>query len=513
MGTIHDPTPGPVIITRPGPLEDPIARILTSLAAGLLLAFSLPAGLPWTGDGGLWPLGVAGTAALSVALSGAGWRRRLLLGLVAGLGLYVPGLWWMRDFSLPGWVLATLLESAILAAALALVPAEGGRRLVALPAALVLAEAVRAAWPFGGLPLSGIDLGQVAGPFAPAARLGGRLLLVALVGLAGTALAALVSGIRRSRAGVVPALAALAVVVAASVAGAVAPDGAPGSTLRVAAVQGGGARGLRAVDRSPAPVVDAHLRATAALAPGAADLVLLPEDVIDVEGPVAGSPEDAAVAEAARRLAATVVAGVVEDVDDDRFRNAAVAWDATGTRVDRYDKVHRVPFGEYVPARSLVDRVADLSVIPRDAIAGRGPGVLDTPAGRMGVVISFEVFFADRARAAVRAGGQVLLVPTNASSYRDDQVPAQEVAAARLRAVETGRWVVQSAPTGYSAVVDPSGRVVARSGLGGAELLEEVVVRRTGRTLFVRTGSAPVVLLALGALLGVALARLREQET
>jgi len=461
--------------------------------------------LPWTGDGGFWPLGVAGAGLLFVALGGAGgWRRRLALGLAAGLGLYVPGLWWMGDFSLPGFGIATLLESAILAVAVSAVPADGRGRLAAFPAALVLAEAVRGAWPFGGVPLTGIDLGQVAGPFAPAARLGGRLLLVGLIGLAGAALGAL------ARRHLVSGVAALAAVAAVSVLGAVAPDGSNVGTLRVAAVQGGGLRGLRAVDRAPAPVVNAHLRATERIPPGAVELVLLPEDVIDVEGPIAGSPEDEAVAEVARRLATTVVAGVVEDVGQDRFRNAAVAWDRTGARVARYDKVHRVPFGEYVPARSLVDRVADLSVIPRDAIAGSGAGVLHTPAGTMGVVISFEVFFADRARAAVRAGGQLLLVPTNAASYRHDQVPAQEVAAARMRALETGRWVVQSAPTGYSAVIDDRGRVVALSGLGGADVLEADVGRRTGRTVFVRFGSAPTVALA-----GLALAAtwVRRRQT
>ena len=476
-------------------MEALITRTLTALAAGLLLACSLPGGLPWTGSGGLWPVGVAGAALLFVALGGAGWRRRLALGLAAGAGLYVPGLWWMGDFSLPGFVLATLVQAAILALALAAVPAEGWRRLAAFPAALVLAEGLRGAWPFGGVPLSGVDLGQVAGPLSPAARLGGRLLLVALVGLAGGGLAWLAR--RRDPA---PAAAALAVVVVVSATGAVAPDGSSEGRLRVAAVQGGGARGLRAVDRPPPPVVNAHLRATGGIASGAVDLVLLPEDVIDVEGPLAGSPEDEAVTETARRLAATLVAGVIEDVDADRFRNAAVAWDATGTRVDRYDKVHRVPFGEYVPARDLIDRVADLSVIPRDALAGRGPGVLGTPVGRLGVTISFEVFFAVRARAAVRAGGGVLLVPTNASSYRTDQVPHQEVAAARLRALETGRWVVQSAPTGYSAVIDHRGRVVALSGLGRAAVLEEDVGRRRGQTVFVRFGSLPVLVLAVAAM-------------
>src|SRR5207253_7316514 len=195
-----------------------------------------------------------------------------------------------------------------------------------------------------------------------------------------------------------------------------------------------------------------------------------------------------------------LVVGVVEDVADDRFRNAAVVYGPDGRPLDRYDKVHRVPFGEYIPARGLIARLADVSAVPRDAIAGTGPGVVDTPVGRFGVLISYEVFFEDRGRAATRAGGRLLLVPTNASSYRDAQVPAQQVAVARLRALETGRWVVQAAPTGYSAIVDHDGRVRARSGLGGAAILRHDVGLRTGRTVFVALGPAPTLLLAVTTL-------------
>jgi apolipoprotein N-acyltransferase len=95
----------------------------------------------------------------------------------------------------------------------------------------------------------------------------------------------------------------------------------------------------------------------------------------------------------------------------------------------------------------------------------------------------------------------VLLVPTNASSYRDSQVPAQEVAVARLRALETGRWVVHAAPTGYSAVIDQRGRVRTRGGLGGAEVLRADIDLRTGRTLFVSWGPAPWLVLALLAVM------------
>jgi apolipoprotein N-acyltransferase len=399
----------------------------------------------------------------------------------------------MRDFSLPGYVVATLLEAAILAASLALVPATGRRRAVAFPAALVVAEAVRGGWPFGGLPVSGIDLGQVDGPLATAARLGGRLLLVAMVGLAGVGLAALAR--RRWRAG----MATLATVAAVALAGTVAPDGRVDGRLAVAAVQGGGPRGLRAVLRDPGPVFERQLEASSHVRTPV-DLVLWPEDVVDVDGPLAGSAEEGQVAALARSVQATVVAGVVEDVGVDRFRNAAVVWRADGTIGGRYDKVHRVPFGEYVPGRAVIGRVADLSAIPRDAVAGRGPGVLDTPGGRVGVLVSYEVFFPDRARDAARAGGRLLLVPTNASSYRDAQVPAQEVAVARLRALETGRWLVQAAPTGYSAVIDQRGRVRGRGGLGGPAVVAASVELRSGTTLAVRLGPRPWLIVALGML-------------
>jgi apolipoprotein N-acyltransferase len=165
--------------------------------------------------------------------------------------------------------------------------------------------------------------------------------------------------------------------------------------------------------------------------------------------------------------------------------------------VARYDKVHRVPFGEYIPGRGLFRHVANLDLVPRDAIAGRGPGVLSTPAGPLGTVISYEVFFEDRARSAIHAGGEVLVVPTNASSYRTSQVPSQEVAAAQLRAWETGRDTVQAAPTGYSALIDHDGRVLARSTLGRPQAISGVLTLRHGQTLFVRLGDLPVLVLAL----------------
>ncbi|MDP8988322.1 MAG: apolipoprotein N-acyltransferase, partial [Actinomycetota bacterium] len=289
-------------------------------------------------------------------------------------------------------------------------------------------------------------------------------------------------------------------VVVLVVAGLVAPSGRDVGSIDVAVVQGGGPRGLRAVDNPSARGLEAALAATERLRPGV-DLVVWPESAVTVVGAVAGSPEDETVGAAARRLGTTLVAGVVER-EGDRFRNLAVAWGPDGRRIDAYEKNQRVPFGEYVPWRSLVGRFADLRAVPRDARIGEGTGLLATPAGELGVVVSYEVFFPRRVRAAVRAGGEVLLVPTNASSYPTTQMPALELAAARLRALETGRAVVQAAPTGFSALVGPDGAVRQQSDLGAPAVLTGRVERRTGATPYTRAGDTPIVALAGAALAG-----------
>jgi apolipoprotein N-acyltransferase len=328
--------------------------------------------------------------------------------------------------------------------------------------------------------------------------------------LAGAGLAELAwsawRSLRSTRDGAVgPALrgiAALLILTAIVIAGRIGPDGAGGSKhlLRVALVQGGGPRGLHAVETDPEVVFQRQLDASAGLqAP--LDLVLWPEDVVQLDRPVSQTRAGALLADLARRLQTTVIAGVVEDQGSDRFRNAAVAWGPSGVIVARFDKVHRVPFGEYVPYRWIVEHLANLRLVPRDAVPGHGTGMVTTPAGPLGVVISYEVFFEERAREAIKAGGQVLLVPTNASSYRISQVPTQEVAAAQLRAWETGRDTVQAAPTGYSAIIDHDGRVRTRSTLGRRQVVVGTVEARGGRTLFVRLGDIPILGLSLLALI------------
>ncbi len=482
--------------------------VVPALVAGVGLALSLP---PW----GLWILAFPSAALLWWRLGGLRLRARLLAGWALGLGLFVPGLWWATTFNTYGGLVLMAAESLAPGLACAVVPSRARGRTAALTGAMVLGEALRSTWPFGGLPMGGVALGQASGPLAGAARLGGPLLLVALVWLAGGGLGILTAAVVRAMAsrrngaptpapravlrGAITGVGALVVVVGMSTWGALAPDGGGGThTLRVASIQGGGVRGLRKSEVDPATVTAAQFAATADIAANdggrAPLLVVWPEDVVSLNTLIDGTQIEKQLSALAKALHSTLVVGVTETVSATRFRNEIVAFSPAGKLVARFEKVHRVPFGEYIPYRGFFKHLANLSSVPLDAIPGHGNGVLHTPVGPLGTLVSYEVFYAERGRIATRAGARLLVDPTNTSSYLTSQVPTQEIAAARLQAIEEGRDVVQAAPTGFSAVIDHRGRLVARSELGGRAVIVRDVELRTGRTIYERFGDLPVLL-------------------
>lgn len=509
------------------------------LVAGAVMALSLP---PF----GFWILAFPAAAALWWQLGRLGVRRRLAAGWLFGLGLYGIGLWWVTDFNVYGGLALIVVESLAPALAAALTP-RGRGRTPALAGAMVLLEAARSSWPLGGLPLGGVAVGQVSGPLGDAARLGGPLLLVGLLWLAGGGVGAVCftgwrlldrwwttrsepGGWRRLTGQAPPpgirsplsvpvsgplaaGLAAVVLVIGVGTAGRSAPDGGPAvGRIKVAAVQGGGRRGLDELEVPPDTVFDAAVAATRLLESETASspptLIVWPEDVVALEQPLEGSPEEQTMADLARAGHATLLAGVTEPAGPGHFRNEIVAFAPDGKVVATYEKVHRVPFGEYVPWRGLIEHVANLSDVPEDAIAGHGDGVLHTPAGPLGTMVSYEVFFSDRGQASTRGGATLLVVPTNTSSYSTAQVPTQEVAADRLQAISEGRDLVQAAPTGFSDLVDNDGRVLARSSLGPRALVVGVLDLRSGRTDYERFGDLPVLVLAGAGVVGGWLASL-----
>lgn len=481
------------------------------------MALSLP---PW----GIWPLAFIGVAMFEMALGETvSPRARAARGWLFAAAWFLPGMAWMWSLTIPGYFAAVAIFAGFHAAAAAVSP-QGPWRVIGRPAAHTAAEALRLVFPFGGVPLATLPIGQADGPLAGTVRLGGVILLTWVVFQIGFSLSGpspFVPQLARNRGrrnngewhGAIGLAAAIVVVLVAITIAPTGTDGADPSTLRVAIVQGGGPQGTRAINSDPREVVDRHLAATRTIRPGAADLVVWPENVIDVVS-LAGSRELGEVTAEAARIGAPIAVGITEDAPDDQFINAQAVITEDGQVVSRYEKAHRVPFGEYMPFRGLLRALgAPTDLVPRDAVAGTGPAYLDIPIGsvevRAATVISWEVFFGNRAADGIDHGGTFFLNPTNGSSYTGTILQSQQIASSRLRAIENGRWVVQVSPTGFSAFVSPDGEALDRTSiskptrpvLGQPQYTGEVITRtislKSGRTWYSRLGDTPFVVLTL----------------
>jgi apolipoprotein N-acyltransferase len=474
---------------------------LRCVLAGLCLAASVP---PW----GWWPLAFVGVALWDRLLAERAWRSRLWRTWVVAAAWLFPSLLWMWDLTAPGYVVAAAVFALYFGLAAIAVPPRAPWRWLALPAAIVMAEIARWTFPFGGVPLATLAMSQANAPLAQTARLGNAIIVSGLVAAVGVALSAAWS--RRWATAIIT----FAVVTGMWSLALVAPRGQQVDEITYALVQGGGAQRTRAEDTDERAVFLRHVEASEQVEPGT-DLVLWPENVVSVDE-LDTSRELGELQRLAQRLDTTLIVGVTEDAGDDYFRNTAVVFGPDGKQVDGFEKVRRVPFGEYVPLRGLIDGIAGegAGLPARDAIEGTEPAVVHTQTGTFAVVISWEVFFTNRTRDGVLHGGQLVLNPTNGSSYWLTQVQTQQVASSQLRAIETGRWVLQAAPTGFSAVVDDDGDVLARSAISETRVFEGAVPLRDGDTIATRIGQLPVVILATAVLLvaGLGARRTRGPE-
>ena len=286
---------------------------------------------------------------------------------------------------------------------------------------------------------------------------------------------------------------------------ALAPEGHLIDEMKVAIVQGGGPQRTRATPSGASTVFSNQIEANQLVERGV-DLVLWPENVINPDPPTNSPlpnrlyPDQASetLSMEAKRLNAVLIPGwFLQDNSDPKANlNYSTAIDSNGMVIDRYDKVRIVPFGEFVPLRSLIEVFAADLLPARDVRAGNGPAVLKTPVGNLGISISWEIFFEHRVRDAINNGGEILINPTNGASYWLTVVQTQQVASSRLRALETGRWVLQAAPTGFSAVINPNGKVIQRTSISEQTVLHATVERRSGLTWATQVGVWPMIILS-----------------
>jgi apolipoprotein N-acyltransferase len=489
--------------------------LLLSVAGGLAVFASFP---PLD----VWPLAVLGPGLLVVALTGRSLRGSFGCGLVFGVALFVPLLSWLINVAWYAWAALAGAEALIFA-----ILCVGQRLLLELPfwpaavaAWWVAAEALRDRWPFA-FPWGRLAMSQSVAPDVRWVAVGGAPLLTFLVALTGAMLArAVLAGLGaggwRSRGAYGAALAAV-VTAGLVLAGGVLPvdpvGGAP--TAAVAAIQGNvpQARNLPQL-LNDSEVTQNQVAATAALAAEvkagrlpAPDVVVWPEDAVGLD-PRAYPFIYAQILGAVNGIGRPVLVG---EVLQNPRRNVGQLWrPGVGPVYPIYVKRQLVPFGEYIPFRSLISSFSSLpSLQPVDFTPGREPVVFDTGAVRLGDVICYEVGFDNLVRSEVNAGANVLALQSNDADFElDGQLgeTQQQTAMARIRAVESDRAVVYASTTGESTIIGPDGALIAQSGVWHRAILDARVPLVSYRTLADRIGAWPEYLLVLAAVLALGLA-------
>ncbi|MGQ2912900.1 apolipoprotein N-acyltransferase [Aeromicrobium sp.] len=437
-------------------------------------------------------------------------------GAVYALAFMAPLIWWMNAVSSGAYV-ALVVAQTVLLAVIAL-PLRAALRLPWWPvwgaAAWVLGEQVRGGFPFSGFPWGRLAHTSIDTPLAPYARLVGMpgtsallfVLAAMLVVLAGSGL------LRRT--------AAVAVVVAVILGGLFLPTGLadPGPERRIAAIQGNTPGAFLTWPRGE--IGELHLAETSRLAAAvesgrtqAPDLVIWPENALDVD-PFADEALGARIESLVQRIGAPILVGAILDgPTNDTAYNAGVVWNGDGPG-EVYVKRRLVPYGEYVPFRrelgGLVPRFD--RDIPRDMLPGDRAGDLQAGSVVVGDTICWDIAYDGIVEDAVRGGAEMLVVQTSNASFTGTSQPAQQFKISRLRAIETGRWVVVPSTNGISGIVDADGRVVQQAPTEEPATLVADVGTATGTTPATAAGRWPAVALVSIGLLGWVLGILHRRR-
>ena len=440
-----------------------VARLATGAVAGLLLAIAFPP-IGW------WPTAILGIAVLTGACRGVRVRDGAVVGFAAGFVFFAILIRWLSVVGMDAWVLLTIFSALWIA--LAAMVTVVVTRLPAWPLWVglvwVAQEALRDRIPLGGWPWGRLAFSQAEAPWVSTAWWGGPAVVTFLVATAGAVVAwAVLEARGRAR-----LAAAVAVLITPWLLAPVPALGwSSGGETVVAAIQGDvPATGLGfAVEGQRREVLDNHVRETVALAEAVRrgeqpqpDIVIWPENASDLD-PYRAVDAAAAIDAAAKAIAAPILVGAVVTNPEapDTVLNVGIVWDPRSGPGPRYAKRHPVPFGEFVPFRDVLTRVIGrFDLVPRDFAAGDGTGVLPMAGVAVGDVICFEVAYDDVVRGTVAAGAELLAVQTNNATYTGGGQSEQQVAMARLRAVETGRSTVVAATNGISAQFLPDGTLL-----------------------------------------------------
>ena len=449
-------------------------------------------------------------------------RRGFVLGTITGFVHYAGTMYWTAAtvttfgglpaaFGVFVVILLALAMAMFLACGTAVTAVAvrhfGARGLWLAPAAWVTFEYARGTYPFGGFPW--IPLGNTMVTLLPLAQLAsvfgvyGLSWFVVLLN-SGFALAAMSSGRRR----VTIAAATLGLVVVTSMWGGFRLSGnalTSGEPIKVGLIQGNIAQTEKWDPALARTILTRYLQLSRQAAANGAELLIWPEASVPFyfENSPAGS---GMIRSMVRETGVPLLLGSDEEEDALSY-NAAFMLDVGGATAAVHRKTRLVPFGEYVPMQKLLPFIGPLVETVSDFAPGTRITMLPVRGHMINTAICFEAAFPSFHREAVRQGSELLTTITNDAWYGTSSAPYQHFELASMRAIEQGRYLVRSANTGFSGIVDPYGRVLLRTNLfetaavvGEARFVQARTVYATIGDLAAFVSAALVVIVIVWAL-------------
>jgi apolipoprotein N-acyltransferase len=446
-------------------------RRLAPLPLWLALVLSAAAGL--IGVTAFAPLSIWVSAFISLFLLWWCLDRRsfwtgLLVGLVYGLTLWAPLINWLTVYLGPiPWLALAVTEALYIAIASGLIALIFGfsrsrgmktRWLhIITPAAVaalwVAHEWLAANWPWGGFSWARFGMAQYEGLFAHSLSWIGSAGLSFVIAWTCAAIYYFLSRrIAPRRTLLIP----IVVVVACALVP-LYPTRYQGS-IAIAGVQGNTKSGLfDAV--SPGDNLTAHLDTTLEQVDRPVDLIVWPENAADID-PTENFIAASQLSFLAAKFSAPVLTGAITSPSNGTYFNSSLLWSADGL-VAQYDKAHPVPFAEWMPARSLFHSIVPdlVDLVTRDYSFGTRSNVIDVGTTRVGVSICFDIVDDALVHQMITHDAQVIVAQTNNADFGDTAESAQQLEIARVRAIESGRYVVNVSTVGITALIAPTGQI------------------------------------------------------
>ena len=400
-------------------------------------------------------------------------------------------------------LLLPLLQSALFSPSVLLLALAGKRKLFRFPcafslffASLCLVFFYLQNFTWLGVPWASPALALTSSPILiQSASLLGSFFLTFLILFVGALLAEAFDAFRACKDKAALLAAALAVILFLSnlfMGLALTHKTSHGETLKVAVLQGNSPiknrmSDWRAKDTYKALALDASKEG--------ADLMLWPESVFHhaLETDSALQEYFSSVAKETNAIQVVGVFSFKKENDEGKLYNSLFLFYPDGEQSEViYHKRRPVPFGEYLPMpklfSALIPALADINMLSRDVDAGKDTNLFDTEHGRLGALICFDSIYPTLARESTNDGAELLLVATNDTWFDGSFAKNMHLSHAVLRAVENGRAVARAGNTGYSAIIDEHGVILADVPLDECSYAVQTVTLRQEKTLYTKTG-------------------------